>query len=245
MKLNSRLQALFTTGRKAPLPAALALVQALALGCGEPGSETSATSEASTTGDASTDGTSASPTTSGASTDDPTTDDTSTDASTTATTGEPGVCAQLCQRTVDCEVPVSLEQCIADCEAADEALRDCVAACDQPVCEDLLMCTSTCAQPGDPNAPPYASCEGSAATCQPGVLICINSAHDDLEFTVCAPYCGDNDECPVPATGTATPVCDVNSEPKVCSLDCSEGQQCPDDMVCDLHGSGLCMWPVG
>ncbi|PCC70243.1 hypothetical protein SAMN02745121_03429 [Nannocystis exedens] len=108
----------------------------------------------------------------------------------------------------------------------------------------MLACTTACAPQGDPNAPPYAACEDSSATCQPGVVVCIASAHDGLEFSVCAPFCGDDDDCPLPASGTATPACDLDSRPSVGSLDCSEGQQCPDDMVCDLQGSGLCMWPV-
>ncbi|WP_434418033.1 hypothetical protein [Nannocystis pusilla] len=76
------------------------------------------------------------------------------------------------------------------------------------------------------------------------MYLCIASAHDGLEFSVRAPFCGDDGERPVPATGTATPQCDLDGRPQVCSLDCSDGQQCPDDRVCDREGSGLCMWPV-
>ncbi|MFY0540427.1 hypothetical protein [Nannocystis pusilla] len=150
----------------------------------------------------------------------------------------------MCERTSECTPQVTLEQCIAACEATDDELRACVLACDQPVCEDLLMCTSLCAHEGDPNATPYATCEDGASTCQPGVYLCIASAHDGLEFSVCTPFCDENGECPTPATGTATPQCDLDGRPHTCSLDCSGGQQCPDDMVCDLQGSGLCMWPV-
>ncbi|MBZ5711965.1 hypothetical protein [Nannocystis pusilla] len=261
MQITTLLPALSTSRRERTslrrLPAALAL--SLALGCGESGSETSATSEASTdqpaTGDASTDGTGGGPTitsgpvTDGSATDDSATDDSATDgsatddsatdASTAATTGEPGVCAQLCQRTVDCEVPVALEQCVADCEAAAPALRACIVACDQPVCEDMLMCTTLCAQPGDPDATPYASCEDDASSCQPGTYLCIEN-NDGL--TACTPFCDENEQCPVPATGDAIPTCDTADEPKLCSLDCSGGQQCPDDMICDPK-SALCMWP--
>ncbi|WAS95729.1 hypothetical protein [Nannocystis punicea] len=235
-----------------PSPRLLAaLGLALVLACGEAGgSDTSAASETSsaqtTAGDASSEATSDGPTTGGTSAGSTTgTDDPGTDSSTAATTGEPRTCAALCQRTHDCDVPVSLEQCNSECEAADAALRACLVACDQPVCDDLLMCTTACAHQGDPNAPPYASCEGSSATCQPGVVVCIASAHDGLEFSVCAPYCGDDDPCPLPASGTATPVCDLDNQPSVCSLDCSQGQQCPEDMVCDLQGTGFCMWPIG
>ncbi|MFZ6181310.1 hypothetical protein [Nannocystis pusilla] len=224
-----------------------ALVPVLALACGGPGdpvtSET-ASDPATTTDDTSPGSTSSSTTTGGPVTEGPVTEGPGTDASTDATTGQTGDCAQLCQRTSECTPQVTLEQCTAACEAADDELRACVLACDQPVCDDLLMCTTLCAHEGDPNATPYATCEDGASTCQPGVYLCIASAHDGLEFSVCTPFCGDDGECPTPATGTATPQCDLDARPQVCSLDCSGGQQCPDDMVCDLQGSGLCMWPV-
>lgn len=251
MDVQARLRASFTSlDERTPSArrGLAALTLALALGCGGPGepgtSET--TGEPTTTGDAST-GVTGGPTTGGSSsggTGSGASGDATT-AETDATTGDSGTCAQLCQRTSGCTGQGSLEQCVADCEASDDALRDCVAACDQATCEELLMCTSLCAHEGDPNATPYAICEDSASTCQPGVYLCIHSAHDGLEFSVCAPFCDADDECPTPATGTATPQCDLTSRPNLCSLDCSGGQQCPDDMVCDLQGSGLCMWPAG
>ncbi|MCY0987557.1 hypothetical protein OV203_10510 [Nannocystis sp. ILAH1] len=237
--------------------AALALVPLLALACGGPGdpvtsqtasdpttttdeTSTGSTSSSTTTGGPVTEG----PVTEGPVTEGPVTEGPGTETSTDATTGQAGDCAQMCERTSECTPQVTLEQCIAACEATDDELRACVFACDQPVCEDLLMCTTLCAHEGDPNATPYATCEDGASTCQPGVYMCIVSAHDGLEFSVCTPFCDDEGECPTPATGTATPQCDLDGRPHVCSLDCSGGQQCPDDMVCDLQGSGLCMWPV-
>lgn len=163
-----------------------------------------------------------------------------TSSSSDATAGEASPCAQLCERSIECEVPVTLDVCIADCEAVDPTLLSCLLACDQTVCDDFLLCTSVCAQPGDPTAPPYGSCE---APCQPGVIVCVDTSNlDGSEFSVCAPFCNEDDACPVPETGTAPPRCDLEARPSVCLLDCSAGQQCPDDMVCD---AGLCTWAVG
>ncbi len=212
--------------------AALALVLALGCGSGSGDSLTSAGESSSgggSTVDASTSEASGGPTTGADS-----------------TTGEMRSCAQVCQHMSECGVPLPLEQCNADCEAADDELRGCILACDQAVCEDLLMCTTLCAHEGDPNATPYGNCDGGVGQCRPEVYLCIASADQglDAEFTVCTPFCDENDECPVPATGEAPPRCDLAVEPAVCALDCSDGQQCPDDMVC-APTSGMCMWAVG
>lgn len=101
------------------------------------------------------------------------------------------------------------------------------------------MCTTTCADPGDPTAPPYASCQGE---CKPGVNVCVATVQPDgSEFSVCVPYCDQDGQCPVTKTGTAPPRCDREVIPPICVLDCSTGQQCPDDMAC---ADGLCTWPV-
>lgn len=244
MHLVARLRALGTTFITALL---------LAPACGEPGETgtTESTGGQTATDPSSTGETSSNPTTGGPGTTDDsgttaspgTTDDSGTTRDTDDTAGEPGSCADWCQQASACtQLPV--EQCTSQCEAADQALRTCLLACDQTECEDLLMCTTVCAQPGDPNATPYAPCENDASTCAPGVYVCTHSLHDGLEFSVCTPFCDDDDQCPTPATGNATPTCNTADEPNLCTLDCSQGQQCPDDMVCDLQGSGACMWPV-
>jgi hypothetical protein len=259
MNLLARLRALITTSADQtshrPITA-MALVLALAPACGEPGEPgtTDSTSGQTATDDPSTGETSTNPTTGTTGNDNSTTDattdtttastDPTTDPTTDATTGEPGAnCADWCQQASAC-AQLSVEQCTAECESADHAMRTCLLACDQTQCDDLLMCTTVCAQPGDPNATPYSHCEEDASTCAPGVYLCMHSSHDGLDFSVCTPFCDDDDQCPVPATGTATPQCDTAGEPSLCTLDCSQGQQCPDDMVCDLEGSGMCMWPI-
>lgn len=182
------------------------------------------------TGDGSTD-----PSTSDAITGSSSLGDTQGDS----TAGEPSGCAALCERVIACGVPTMLEACVTDCEVAAPLLQSCLLACDPTVCDELLTCTTACAEPGDPTAPPYASCQGE---CQPGVNVCIaTSLPDGTEFSVCAPYCDQDGQCPVAKTGTAPPRCDLETIPPVCSLDCSADQQCPDDMTC---ADGLCTWPV-
>lgn len=57
----------------------------------------------------------------------------------------------------------------------------------------------------------------------------------------CTLPCAGPDECPVPATGTATPVCEGPPGNNVCILDCTEGE-CPDGMSCvDVFGNGQFM----
>ncbi len=201
-------------------------------------STTAATTSETTTGESSTTHPTTTPL-------DPTTDASTTADPTTATTADPTTtCADLCQRILDCRIPTTVEQCTADCEATAPALQACTLACiDARTCDDLLHCTTLCNHEGDPDATPYADCVDDAAHCLPDVYVCINTAHGDEQFSVCAPFCDDQGQCPIPTTGTAPPVCDLDTVPHTCSLDCSDGQQCPDDMTCDIE-SGICAWPV-
>ncbi len=189
--------------------------------------------------DAPTDSTTAEPTTAPDSSTGLLTDTTTLDP----TAGGPATCAELCQRIVDCDVPLALDACIDECEATEPTPQTCLLACDQPVCADLLHCTTVCNHPGDPNASPYAPCGEDASKCQPGVYICQAAKHGDEQFSVCAPFCDEDQPCPVPTTGNAPTQCDLSSRPSTCSLDCSDGQQCPDDMVCDIKG-GICSHPL-
>lgn len=48
-------------------------------------------------------------------------------------------------------------------------------------------------------------------------------------------------DCPVPTSGNAAPICvTLYQPPDWCFLDCSQGQQCPDGMVCD--GNSFCLF---
>lgn len=207
-------------------------------GASSSGGEPPAGTTAGPTSQGPTDGTS-SPSTGDALTGSTTQGDTRGDTQGDTTDGEPSGCAPLCERSIACGVPVMLEACIADCESVAPLLQSCLLACDLAVCDDLLACTTACAEPGDPTAPPYGSCESE---CQPGVVVCIATSHPDgTELSVCAPYCDPDGQCPVPETGTAPPRCDLETNPPVCSLDCSAGQQCPEGMTCD---DGFCSWLV-
>jgi hypothetical protein len=61
------------------------------------------------------------------------------------------------------------------------------------------------------------------------------------EPTFCTLECEAADECPVPSTGEAVPVCEGPPGTNICALDCTEGE-CPDGMECvDIFGNGAFM----
>lgn len=48
----------------------------------------------------------------------------------------------------------------------------------------------------------------------------------------CTLECESADDCPVPSTGEAVPVCEGPPGTDICSLDCTGGVACPDGMTC-------------
>jgi hypothetical protein len=85
---------------------------------------------------------------------------------------------------------------------------------------------------GEPNACPLATVRGDAS----GSTACL-----------CRKYCQVDTDCPLPATGTATPICvpfgDVveNGHTAACSLPCDAFTTCPSGMECQ---SGECWAPA-
>jgi hypothetical protein len=61
-------------------------------------------------------------------------------------------------------------------------------------------------------------------------------------YEACGTPCEDDDECPLPPSGTAVPVC----SPIVfdCVLSCSDDLECPEGMVCFVSEAGAdrCAW---
>jgi hypothetical protein len=86
-----------------------------------------------------------------------------------------------------------------------------------------------CMLDGDPVCPrPYVECYDFLAP----------------DYTVCTLPCGQDDQCPVPATGDAVPQCAGQGNDQ-CVLDCSGGATCPDRMECQQVGGMFerCVWP--
>ncbi len=69
-----------------------------------------------------------------------------------------------------------------------------------------------------------------------------NSSHgggsgDCYQWCACQVSCASDAECPVPATGSSTPVCSSGS----CVLPCGDDADCPEGMGC-VDGQAECAW---
>jgi len=76
-----------------------------------------------------------------------------------------------------------------------------------------------------------------------GMVSCLSSSSEPDANTCFIRGCKDVCDCfAPPATGTAPVVCDtiVAGGEFGCALDCSDGQTCPDGMMCY---DNLCFWP--
>lgn len=90
-----------------------------------------------------------------------------------------------------------------------------------------------------------AGSEGSTTGGSPGADYPSCMSDDDCEdpYTLCWPAmefgtpvfctveCETADTCPVPSTGTATPICEGPPDTNICVLDCTDAE-CPDGMTC-------------
>lgn len=77
-----------------------------------------------------------------------------------------------------------------------------------------------------------------------GMVSCLSSSSEPDANTCFIRGCKDVCDCfAPPATGTAPVVCDtiVDGGEFGCALDCSDGQTCPDGMMCY---DNLCFWPL-
>ena len=91
----------------------------------------------------------------------------------------------------------------------------------------------------DPGVPAYGDCGNDPTTCADG--ICLTAGLGT--WAVCTPTCINSADCvPPPVTGTATLTCvDVAGAPgNECLLDCSNGETCPDGMIC--NEAEICAW---
>lgn len=106
-------------------------------------------------------------------------------------------------------------------------------ACDPVVPGEFQQCV-------DASGNSTASCGGP--TPSGGMPTCLLSFFIEGASTCIVTGCVDTCDCfAPPATGTAPVVCTTGiiADDTACVLDCNEGQQCPDGMVC---GGNICVW---
>lgn len=90
--------------------------------------------------------------------------------------------------------------------------------------------------PPEPTGDPmYAPCDPNAPNCADGFCLTITDQFDNKLGSFCTGPCALPDQdCDLPASGTAEPACLVSNEgPSICTLDCGgKGLACPDGMQC-------------
>lgn len=160
-------------------------------------------------------------------------------------------CSQVC----DCpEPPQGFGQQVVCADVFDDPGRtsECVISCDESTaCPDDMFClVDTCYAGEAPPFPFYEDCINDPLPLCETSGLCLS---DGVSFGACASLgCGDASDCgEPPATGTAQPVCtdlpDFNNS--MCTLGCSDGETCPDGMVCLPYAVGgadtanHCVWP--
>lgn len=93
--------------------------------------------------------------------------------------------------------------------------------------------------------PSYPSCS-SDEQCEDPYNLCYPYFQSG-EISFCTLACGDESRCPLPDSGTATPVCILPlGGVAQCVLDCGTGETCPDGMSCySVVYLGLERWRCG
>lgn len=100
-----------------------------------------------------------------------------------------------------------------------------------------------------PDAPEgyYGNCgDASESVCGDTTAECLENGQQTI--SVCSRTCEEVCDCwDRPVGGTATVFCDAitqGGEQKYCALDCSDGKECPEGMVC--YGNvEICVWEAG
>jgi hypothetical protein len=92
--------------------------------------------------------------------------------------------------------------------------------------------------------PPYGDCVNPQnASCE-NMGICLVDDPAGATFGACAEPCADETECTASPGGDAVVSCQAFGDTSLCVLDCSNGETCPDGMICDPLGIGLCVWEL-
>lgn len=159
----------------------------------------------------------------------------------------PSCCTELCDLTGGGDVCSTPEHvCLpyhlpGDTPAGSENLG----WCGLPSAHPCLSHPGACPPAGIDQSYPWCSFVNTTACSQPGYYANYTN-YDDFECTTmcsCVVPCEDVSDCPIPATGTAMPVC-VESDlgpGNRCELPCA-GETCPDGMTCGTGLDATCSW---
>lgn len=172
---------------------------------------------------------------------------------------ESSVCLFLgCEELCDCPAPPEGFEKMARCEdqfgpgGQLDDIQECFLDCSGgDACPDGMFCDNgVCFAGEDPGAiPDYGDCINQQGTCD-NMGQCLS---DGETFGTCATSgCTDAGDCgDGPGTGDAEPACTtLPDDSSICTLECTDGQTCPDGMVCLALTLGMdsigshCMWPV-
>lgn len=164
-----------------------------------------------------------------------------------------GVCAvDACNSACDCPAaPATGDAPVVCAEITAGAGKQCHMDCSEgQICPDGMFCYGgyICAWPASDGGAPYGDCinddpdDACGATQQ-----CVLDDEEAPTYGVCAELgCEDVSNCPTPpGTGDAILTCAplVDGQPNACYLDCSNGEACPEGMVCFDELS--CAWQAG
>jgi hypothetical protein len=186
----------------------------------------------------------------------PTTDMT-TDMTTDATTTGPDECTPCVEENCGDQIGVciGIEECACwlECTAAGNDEPTCLKMCKGPPpmrFNDFLQCvamecTEECFGGGTGTGTGTGGGgDGQYEECM-GMMMCPDGMVCNMFLNYCSIECdGDDDACPAPASGDATPICSGISN--TCVLPCNDGETCPDNLECTDVGMGqsLCSVPA-
>lgn len=152
-----------------------------------------------------------------------------------------------CESACDCPAPpdMAFEDQVTCDDVIGDSANDCYIDCSGGAeCPDGMFCfLDVICFNGEPPPPAtgYADCVNNDG-CPNANEGCITDA-DPPNLGFCTSSCTTVDDCnPSPETGDAPAVCmDLTGDDMgECYLDCSDGQTCPDGMVCGLDS--FCAW---
>lgn len=97
--------------------------------------------------------------------------------------------------------------------------------------------TEAGSESGDPVAP-YPACDPDGAPCPRGYTDCVEESDPPISW--CSHWCVHARDCEPAHSGDAPAICWGHD----CMLDCTDGQTCPDGMVCGaVSDNARCGWP--